>query len=747
MKKTKTKNGINRKAIIVIEIGLLILLVAVIGQLFNLQVVKHAEYAEKAISQQTLDTIIEPKRGSILDSDGNELAISAKAYMVTMAPNQFNKKLIDDDYKSYAENISRILDLEYETVYSMTQRDSKYIVVARRVEESVISKLREYMSTSEYKSKYGGTISIADDVKRYYPHNNLLSTVIGFVGSDNQGLEGIEMAYDEYLRGTPGKIIAIQNNPGTTSIPFEYESIIDATDGCDITLTIKLELQYMLEKYIEETRVRHNVENRVAGIIYDIKTGEIYAMSSKPDYDPNNPFLISDSITLDFLSANYEYGSTEYWGAYNSKAKEYWKNKLCEQYEPGSTFKILTLAMTLEEGLGTLEEKIFCGGFLEVATVKIHCNNRSGHGMETIKEGLANSCNPVFMTLALRIGPQKFYDYLTLFGLRDKTNSGVAGEQTGYHHTIASLTNQINLAESGFGQSFKITPLQLVAAVCSIANDGYYMKPYIIKQITDSNGNIVVSNSPEIVKQTVSKQTSDIICEYLEYAVEYGRMAYAEGYRIAGKTGTSEKLDTLNPLGESDKKIASFIGFAPADDPRICVLVVVDEPNSDVVYGSVIAAPLAKKILVETLEYFGIEPDFDGDGTTYQKVPYLSNKTLAEAKDDALIDGFVIKVFGDSSDEAMVTSQLPYYDTSIPLGSTLYLFTDDTETSRYTQVPDLTGKTAAECNRLLLQSNLNIKIIGENINFPGVVCTSQSVAPGEKVQLGTVISVNLEAGQ
>ncbi len=726
----------------IIIFGLILLLGGVIVKLVELQIVKHAEYEAAALSQQTVDTVIEAVRGSIYDRGGNELAVSATAYQITASPNRFPDGMSDYDFREFAHNVAVALGIDEDKVYAQASNTSSaYTIIARQVEKDAVERLRQYMSSEDYiKNKYTGVLHIGETQKRYYPHGTLLSTVLGFVGTDNQGLEGLEMKYDSYLSGTDGKKIAAQGLDGT-ALPFEYEKVIDAEDGSNLYLTIDIRLQYILEKYISETRVDHNVQQRVAGIIMDVKTGEILAMASKPDYDPNDPFTIADDMTLSSLASEYTFGTEEYINAYNTKAKEFWRNKLCEQYEPGSTFKILTAAMALEEGKVTLYESFNCYGWLEISGVRIHCNKRDGHGDEDLREGLANSCNPVFMKLALRIGASKFYDYITLFGLRDRVNCGVQGEQAGYHYSLSSF-NDVELAESGFGQGFKITPLQLISAVCSVINDGNYMQPYIIKQITDTNGNIIESNSPRIVKQTVSKETSDILCEYLEYTVEKNKQAYIKGYHIGGKTGTSQKLDV-----SEEKTVASFIGFAPASDPQVCVLVVVDEPNSTVQYGSVIAAPLAKRILKDTLDYLGIEPEYEEGDIYTVSVPSITGLTVAEAKDALEDAGFYANIFGDSSDEAVVSTQLPKSRTKLPEGSMVVVFTDDIQTSKTVVVPDLTGYTTAECNRLLKSLGLNIDVVGDTINLPTVKATGQSPAAGETVNLATVVTVYVEKEQ
>lgn len=718
----------------VIRIIFVLVFIGIFIQLFNIQILKHEAYERKAIGQQTQDTAIQPKRGSILDRNGNELAISASAYMVTMSPSVIGT---DDVLREkITDGLSSCLNMDRDKIYQMTLKNVQYLEVARRIEKDQMDLVNEFIRSDD---KYSGIVHIAEDPKRYYPHGNLLSTVIGFVGTDNQGLEGVETMYDSYLKGSPGKVIVAKNAKGT-AMPFEYEKYIPAEDGADITLTIDIEMQYFLEKHIDNARVEHNVQNRVAGIIMDVKTGEVLAMSTKPDFDPNEPFIISDDIVLKGLA---QYTGDEYITEYNKMVKELWKNKVVnDQYEPGSTFKIFTSAMALEEGEVSLTEQFNCVGFLKKGPETIHCSKRTGHGWQTFKEGIANSCNPVFMTLGERVGAERFYNYITIFGLRDKTGVGLPGEQTGIHHKLSNL-GIVQLAVSSFGQTFKITPMQLISGVCSVANNGDYMQPYIIKEIKDKNGNIIVSNSPEVVRQTVSKETSEILREYLEYAVEKGKKAYIEGYRIAGKTGTSEKIDEIEADGTNTKRIASFIGFAPADDPQICVLVVVDEPNSTVQYGSYIAAPLAKEIIRESLIHLNIEPYFgEGNGVADILVPNLLGKTSAEASAELKKLGLMVKIVGG---EGTVNYQIPGDGNKLPKSSSVLLYTNEVKPNYTVTVPDILGKTAAECNQILVNSDLNIRIIGENISFPNTVAVKQTPRAGEVVDRATVVSVEFES--
>ena len=720
------------KKMAIVRVVLAVAFFAVLCKFFYIQIFQHEEYQRKALNQQTQETTIDAKRGSILDRNGNELAVSASAYMVTMTPTMIKN---DADAENIAKNLSEILDLSYDKVYKMTQQKVSYTVVARRLEEEEANLVNDFVREN---TGYSSIISISEDSKRYYPHGNLLSSVLGFVGTDNQGLEGLEMSYDAYLSGTPGKRISVKTQGGT-AMPFEYEKYVAAEDGNNITLTVDLEMQYVLEKYIDEARVEHNVQNRVAGIVMNVKTGEVLAMTSKPDFDPNEYLVIKDEIVLSQLKEKYTENTEEYWQAYNAMVKTLWKNKLCEQYEPGSTFKIFTLAMALEENLVSLTETFNCTGSMVVQSEVIHCAKRTGHGIETVRDGLGNSCNPVFMTLGSRIGQEKFYNYITAFGFREKTGVGIPGEQTGYHYSLSSFSD-LDLATSSFGQGFKITPLQLISAVCSVANDGNYMQPYIISQITDSNGNVVLSNSPKVVRKTVSKENSDIICSYLEDAVtEHIKKAYIEGYHVAGKTGTSQKLDSKNEDGVVDKKIASFIGFAPADDPQICVLVVVDEPNSEVQYGSLIAAPLAKSILQDCLKLIGLEPDIE-DSVDYQVVPEAVGMTTAEAQKTLSAKGFSSKIVGGDGEG---THQIPSSGKYLPEGATVILYTNGENPQSEVSVPNLIGMTAAECNRTLINSNLNIRIKGSGISTPGAVVISQSVPVGSPVSPATVITVEI----
>ena len=713
-----------------------VLFLFLIGRFGYLQIPMHDYYEQEAVRQQTSDIVVAAKRGTITDRNGVVLAVSSSAYLVSVSPAKIPKA---EDRQSLAQGLSEILDLDYDTVFGKVNKNQSYVEIARGIEKDKMDEVAEFVKT---KSAYTSSVNITEISKRYYPKGNLLSTVLGFVGTDNTGLEGVEYYYDKYLRGSNGKIISTENARGT-AMPFQYEKYIPAEDGYDIALTIDIEMQYFLEKHIENARVEHNVQSRVASVIMDVKTGEVLGMTSKPDYDPNNPFTINDALTLEELQQYLDDYDT-YVSKYNQKLAEFRTNKLVvDQYDPGSTFKIFTSAMLLEEKLVSTTETFHCTGSINMGAITYRCAKRTGHGTQTFKEALAHSCNPAFVTLSERIGIERFYNYITVFGLREKTGVGLPGEASGVHHSLSTMT-KYNLYSSSFGQTFKITGMQLAAAVSSVANGGSYMQPSIISKITDSDGGIIESFTPTEVRRTVSRSTAETLWDYLEYTVQTGKTGYAAGYRIAGKTGTSQKAE--NGSYENDKRIASFVCFAPADDPQICVLVIVDEPDSAVQYGSYIAAPLGRDIMVDCLKYLNVQPDY-GDSVRDASVPKVSGLTVSDAKKQLSDLGLNVKIIGDNSADTLVTYQIPSNGTRLPEGSVVLIYTNDDETQRETEtvVPDLLGKTAAECNQLLAQADLNIRIVGENIGFSSTVAVSQSIAKGTLVEKGTVITVEFES--
>ncbi len=706
------------------------------GRLFYLQVVSHDKYESLALDQQTWEIAIEPSRGSIKDVNGVDLAVSATVYQVLLAPKQFGENS-EEIRQEVAHLLADTLDMDYDEMLKKTLQDSQYIIIKRRLDKEVVDPINEWLSRNK---KYAGALWVSEDTKRYYPYNNLFSTVIGFVGGENKGLEGVEYSYEEYLSGTPGKITSIRTASGG-AMPYEYETRQEAVDGYDLYLTTDIQLQYILEKHISNARVEHNVQSRIAGVIMNVKTGSVLAMSSKPDFDPNDPFTITDEMTLEKLIAEYGENSEAYEAAYKAKQQEYRKNKIItEQCDPGSTFKIFTAAMALEENLVPLTETFHCSSQINMGAITYHCAKNRAHGKEDLKEAMANSCNVVFVQVADRVGVERFYRYFTLFGFRQKTGVGLPGEVSGVFFDEEKMTKW-NLYSSSFGQTFQITPIQLITAVSAIANGGTYMKPYIVDRIVDQQGNVILQNEPQAVSQIVSESTCETLHDFLEYTVVKGKSGYLKGYRIGGKTGTSQKL-AGGEYGE-EKVIASYVCFAPVDDPEIAILVLVDEPNATVNFGSYIAAPLGRDIMGECLEYLNIEPDYEDDGAvTSVTVPDLKGMSVDEAAAAVEDAGLIAKIVGDGE---KVASQLPVAKTVLCTGNTVLIYTDsNSDVKTETVVPDLVGKTAAECNSLLQQAGLNIKVVGDNLNYSTTLAVSQSIAKNTVVQKGTLITVKFE---
>lgn len=728
----------NRITYLVLAIAFGVVFLALAGRLFYLQLIQHNKYESLARDQQTQEIRVDPIRGSIKDVNGVDLAVSATAYQILLAPVQISN---EEDRVEVATFLAETLDLNYDTVYAQTQKKSQYQIIKRRVEKSVADQVTAFLAEDAHKKKYAAVLWVSEDTKRYYPYNNLLSTVIGFVGTDNQGLEGLEYYYESTLAGLPGKIISVQTGKGS-SMPFEYQSYQDPVNGYDVYLTVDVQLQYILDKFVSNARVEHNVQSRIAGIIMNVKTGAVLAMTSKPDYDLNSPFTITDEMTLEKLAKEYTVGSDEYKKEYNRYVSEYRKNKLItELYDPGSTFKIFTAAMALEEKLAGLSETFYCHGSIDMGAITYHCAGNKVHGSEQFRDVMANSCNCVIVQLADRIGVDRFYRYFTLFGFRDKTGVGIPGEISGIFFEKEKMT-KYNLYSASFGQTFQITPMQLISGVCAIANGGTYMQPYIVDRIVDQDKNIISQTEPTAVRQVVSASTCETLRDFLEYTVVKGKTGYLEGYRICGKTGTSQKMD--NSTYESGKIIASFVCFAPADDPEIAVLVVVDEPNSTVQYGSWIAAPLGRDIIGECLEYLNIEPNYEnGSSATRISVPSVSGLSVDQAAQKIESEGLVAKIIGDGE---TVSSQLPVGKTMLYSGNTVLIYTNsNSDVPKTATVPDLLGKTASECNSLLQQAGLNIKVIGDNLNYSTTVAVSQSIRSGTQVDKGTLIEIKFES--
>jgi len=721
------KRRINILLVFVIMLGFILMT----GRLFFLQVAGGDDYREKATAQQLRDSTIAAKRGTIYDCNMNILAQSATVWTAYLSPVYIND---DEEANLIADKLSEILDVDRETVYKKTQKNTYYEYIKRKIEKDKADEIRTFCSENEISA-----IGLDEDTKRYYPHNNLASTVIGFTGTDNQGLTGIEAYYDSYLKGTDGRVVSAKNAWGT-DMPFEYEKRIEAIDGNSLVLTIDQNIQYYVDKHLETAVKEQKVNNRAAAIVMDVKTGEILAMSTKGDFDLNSPFTIYDSTLAEKLDA---LSGDEKTAELAKLQNQQWRNKvISDPYEPGSVFKIITAAAALEEGVVKENEGFVCTGSYRVGDRNIHCWKTSGHGRESFSDGIMNSCNPVFMTVGSRLGGDLFYKYLEAFGLTEKTGIDLPGEATSITHSKTTLKNAVNLASSSMGQSFKITPIQIITAVSAAVNGGNLVTPHLVKQILDADGSVIENIGPQIKRQVISEETSKKLSLMLERVVAEGtgKNAYIMGYRIGGKTGTSEKLDKVYLEGEKEDYIMSFLGFAPADDPQVACIVIIDEPRAGEVYGSAVAAPVCGSILGDVLPYLGTEPQYTSEelAKVNVTVPNIVGKT-AHMGEAALqkygLHGTIVGA-GDR-----VIKQVPAAGQSVPRGGSVIIYTEENAVQKNVTVPNLIGLTAQEVNTRLTALGLNAKITGGGLDQNGCLSSKQSIAAGEKVPIGTVVEI------
>ena len=648
----KTKKAI---ALIFGFIGLIFVLY--IFRLSYIMVVKGETYKKEALEQQTRDRLITPKRGTIFDRNGKPLAVSASVETVSISPVTVCKAKKE---KETAEALSEILGLEYDDVLAKIQKNTSYEIIKKKVEKEQTDKIREKKLDGVY---------LDEDSKRYYPYGNFASHLIGFTGNDNQGLQGIEMMYDNILKGKPGRVVGAKSADGT-EMPYKYERYYTSEDGTNIVLTIDQTIQHFLEKHMESAVINNKLQKGAAGIIMDVKTGEILAMATKPDFDLNEPFRLSESAQK---MIDAEKDDDKKTALRSDLLQKNWRNKaVVDSYEPGSTFKIIVSSMGLESGKIKVDDRFYCNGYREIGGYRIHCWKTEGHGSETFADGIKNSCNPVFMDIGERIGKRDFYKYYKAFGFTETTGIELNGETNGVFFSMDNFM-ETELATSSFGQGFQVTPLQMITAISCVANGGNLMKPYIVKQLLNDRGEIIKETSPTVIRRVISSETSKIMCQLLENVVTdgTGKRAFIEGFHIAGKTATSEKL----PRG-SGKYIASFVGFAPANDPRIECLIILDEPLEEHM-GGVIAAPVVKHVMEDTLRYIGVEPDLSSSEIASEvTVPSVIGMSLEDARNTLTDAGLEYKIDGDGP---IITDQVPKGMVNVARSATVILYTDERE--------------------------------------------------------------------
>ncbi len=724
-----------KKRIIVVMSIVILCFFLLILRIAYLQIFKGEELTIAAREQQTVDSVITPERGKILDRNHKILASNMTVETLSISPADVRKNTKQTP-EEIAEEISEIFGTDEDVILDRINSNTNFQYIKKKVLKSEADKFREYIN------KYNlSGFRFTEDTKRYYPYGNFASHVIGFVGSDNQGLEGVESVYDDVLSGVPGRIVTADRVSGM-EIPENYEQYVAAEDGNSVVLTIDETIQHFAEKHLENARIEHSLEEGAATIVMDVNTGEILAMATKPDYDLNEPFAITEAVEERYPDIQDELEDLE-GNEYNAKVTEVTqflrRNKaVVDSYEPGSTFKIAVAAMALEEQTSSLSDHFYCGGSIKVADRNISCANRNGHGDQTFQQAVQNSCNPAFIQIGAKVGAKNFVKYLKGFGFLKKTGIELPGEQSGIFHAEENF-KEIDLATSSFGQSFNVTPLQMISMASAVANGGNLMKPHLIKQIVDKNMNVVKDIPPVKVRQIVSKQTSDTMRTILESVVSEGggKNAYLAGYRIAGKTGTSEK----QPRGNG-KYVASFIGFAPADNPQVACLVILDQPPAgNTYYGGLIAAPVVKNILDETLQYLNVEPEYTQEEMQFVDilVPDVVGRAPDKAKQAIEKAGFNVIIYGNGD---KITAQMPKANNKISRNSNVILYTEENQKKQSVPVPDVRGMTPSAANKTLTDAGLNVKIKGVSNTAGTAICSGQLPVAGSAVEAGTVITLN-----
>lgn len=751
-------------------VWLLILILAlgfgsVIVRLAYLQLVQGEDLQRRAVEQQLRDTFVSAKRGNILDRNGVVLAQSQSAWHVVMAPTYFDT---DEERHYVASRLAQILKLDENELFEDTKQDTYYVSVKRKIESAEKDKVLKLMDEISEKFHKSSIITLLDDYKRHYPLNELASSVIGFTGADDQGLAGIEYQYDEVLTGTPGRIVTAQNGI-QTDMPYDYSQYIDAVDGDTLVLTIDEYVQSIVEKHMKQAIIDNAVHDRGVCIIMDVNNGEIIAMATVGGYNLNEPFEITDEQKKQIASIGYDYliekGYTEDYSLLTPAARDKmleqakaeaesaalalnWRNKaVSDTYFPGSVFKMITLSMALEEGVINENDRFQCNGYYDVYGEQIGCHNKAGHGTQTYADCLCNSCNPGFIQIGEKVGYDNFWNYYQAFGFSEKTGIDLPGESDDIFFKYAGIEDNMgptDLAVASFGQNFSITPIQMITAACAVCNGGKLVQPHVVKQILDKDGNVVKNISTEPKRQVISEEVSKEVTEILREnaTTGSGKNGYVAGYRVGGKTGTSEKKIDVNGDGVDDY-IASFCGFSPAESPRYAALVFFDAPLGGNYYGSGVAAPVFSAIMSEVLPYLEVVAQYtdeelaniDTTAGSYVDLP------VSEATDLVEHDGFGVTVKGSGS---KVIAQNPVSGARIPMGGTIVLYTDEESRQDTVEVPKFIGYSPSDVNYIASTYGLNVSLTGA-VTAEDARATAQSIGEYEMVPHGTVITVTFSA--
>ncbi len=695
-------------------------------RLWQLQVTEYDFYAGRASGQQLRDSVVPAPRGDILDAAGEALAVSATCWTIRALP----REMADEHVEPASRALAEILELDYEDVFAkLNDRKSNDKLILRRAPKEKADAVRQACVEGGWQG-----IVLLEDTKRWYPQGDFAASLLGFTNVDNDGLAGIELKYNSFLKGTDGRVLSAKNAWGY-DMPTDYDTYIAPVQGNSLQLTIESSVQHYLEKYLDYAVKEHNVAARAIGIVMEVDTGRILAIATKPDYDPNEPRVIADAnvrAQVDALEGE------ERKAALQLAQQTQWRNKaVSDLYEPGSVFKLITCSAALDAGAVTPSSSFHCGGAYLVAGIPFHCANHRSHGSQTVAQALANSCNQSFIQIGQRLGKDGFCDYFAAFGLQGATGIDLPAEPKKSEFYTADRMGPVELASCAFGQSSKITPIQMITAVSAIVNGGKLMQPYIVEKITDADGRVVSEMEPTVKRQVIRPETSATMCELMEGVVNggSGKNAYVAGYRVGGKTGTSQKLDSEN----AEARIASFVGIAPADDPKIAVLIALDEPHSFTTSGGALAAPVAAQVIEDTLQYYGVQRQYtpEEQQRLEAQVPGEVGRTLEAAAAELQDSGFAAKVVGSGG---LVVSQYPAEGESLTRGSTVLLYSEEGLEQAVTTVPAATGMTLAEATSLLHAAGLNIKAEGP-ANMEGAVAVAQSSPEGERLPQGALVTV------
>ena len=746
-----------------------VIFIPLLVRLYNLQITNHEYYQELAIGQQTRDVAVTANRGTIYDSKGTPLALSSTAYDIIVSPRDLNT--VQENYQkkveayqkgesktapgpeptdeAVASGLAEILGMDKDTILLRLQKDTSYVRLAAKVEQDVNEQVMAF------KLEYGlsNALYSTPTSKRYYPHSSLAAQVIGFVNSENEGAYGMEAYYDSVLSGETGRVVTAKNGNGTEMLS-RYENYYDATDGNNLNLTIDATIQYYCERALEKGIEMYDVQNGGFAIAMDPNTGAILAWANSPTYDLNNPSQVTDPDTLaelETLKSTYGEDSDEYKEALGEAQLLQWRNKaINDTYEPGSTFKSVVLAAALEEGVVSESDTFNCTGSVVIAGSTIRCSDRKGHGTQTLAKAVANSCNPAFIAIGQRLGAEKFYDYLEDFGFLELTGidmQGEAGSTVWSRDWFTGPYGEASLATASFGQRFNVTPIQLITAASAVINGGHLMQPYVLESITDADGNVLQSTEPTERRQVVSEATSEKCRTILEGVVNggTGKNAYQAGYRIGGKTGSSETL-------EDDHTIVSFLGFAPADDPQVVILIAFDNPKpvspgsnytsgGYYISGGVMGATRAGELLANILDYMGVEKQYTAEELSGADVlaPSVVGLSVADAQAKAEAAGLTVRTVGSGE---TVTDQIPIQGASIPGGSEMVLYLGEAKPTDQVEVPDLSGKSPETVRQTLSNLGLYMKATGVSDYYTSsTIAAGQSIAAGTMVDRGTVVEV------